>query len=160
MLHERVRQCGVWRRLGVDLGVAVNVSALDLLERRLRHGDRSSLRERRVPASALTLEITEGAFVQEPDRVRRTLEALRALGVQVAIDDFGTGYSSLGYLKELPVDVLKIDRSFVSDLLDSEASTAIVRRRSSWRTARPHGGGGGRRGRGAVRLRSPSSAAT
>ena len=64
--------------------------------------------------------------MQEPDRVRRTLEELQALGVQVAIDDFGTGYSSLSYLKELPVDVMKIDRSFVADLPESDASAAIV----------------------------------
>ena len=64
--------------------------------------------------------------MREPARVRRTLEALRALGVQIAIDDFGTGYSSLSYLKDLPVDVLKIDRSFVSDLPASGAGAAIV----------------------------------
>ena len=78
------------------------------------------------PPSALTIEITEEALVQEPDRVRRTLEELQALGVQVAIDDFGTGYSSLSYLKELPVDLIKIDRSFVADLPESDASAAIV----------------------------------
>ena len=102
------------------------MSVLDLLERPSPRTSRRPSPRRAFPASALTIEITEGAFVQEPERVRRTLEALRALGVQVAIDDFGTGYSSLSYLKELPVDVLKIDRSFVSDLPDSEASTAIV----------------------------------
>ncbi len=126
MLEEAVRQCGVWRRLGIDLGLTVNATVLDLLEPRYAAGVEATLRKLEFPASALTIEITEGAFVQEPARVRRTLETLRGLGIQIAIDDFGTGYSSLGYLKELPVDLLKIDRSFVSDLPGSDASAAIV----------------------------------
>lgn len=126
VLREAVRQCGFWRHQGVDLGVTVNISVLDLLEPTFVSDVERTLGDAEFPPSALTLEITEGAFVQEPDRVRHTLEALRARGMRVAIDDFGTGYSSLSYLKELPVDVLKIDRSFVSDLPGSEASTAIV----------------------------------
>jgi len=126
VMREAIRQCGVWRRMGVDVGVTVNVSVLDLLESPLVSAVESMLLETEFPPGALTIEITEGAFVQEPDRVRRTLEGLRALGVQVALDDFGTGYSSLSYLKDLPVDVLKIDRSFVSELPGSDASLAIV----------------------------------
>ncbi len=126
VLREAVRQCGVWRRQGIGLGVTVNFTVLDLLDPTFAAGVEETLREAAFPPSALTIEITEGAFAQEPARVRLTLEALRALGVRVAIDDFGTGYSSLSYLKELPVDLLKIDRSFVSDLPNSEASAAIV----------------------------------
>ncbi len=126
VLREALRQCAIWRRLGIDLGVTVNFTVLDLLERSFASDIEETLRAAGFPPSALTIEITEGAFVQEPDRVRRTLETLRALGVQVALDDFGTGYSSLSYLKDLPVDMLKIDRSFVSDLPASEASMAIV----------------------------------
>jgi diguanylate cyclase (GGDEF)-like protein len=126
VLAEAVRQCGIWRRGGVELGVTVNMTVLDLLERTFVSDVAATLDKADFPASALTIEITEGAFVQEPDRVRRTLDGLRSLGVQIAIDDFGTGYSSLSYLKDLPVDVLKIDQSFVSDIPGSETSTAIV----------------------------------
>lgn len=126
VLHEAVRQCGIWRRRGFDIGVTVNVAVLDLLDPTFPAGVETTLREAGFPSSALTVEITEGAFVREPARVRATLEALRALGVQVAIDDFGTGYSSLSYLKNLPVDLLKIDCSFVSDLPGSGAGVAIV----------------------------------
>jgi EAL domain-containing protein (putative c-di-GMP-specific phosphodiesterase class I) len=126
VLLEAIRQCGAWRSRGVELGVSVNVTVLDLLERTFATDVAHSLAAVAFPASALTIEITEEALVQEPDRVRRTLEELQALGVQVAIDDFGTGYSSLSYLKELPVDLIKIDRSFVADLPGSDASAAIV----------------------------------
>jgi diguanylate cyclase (GGDEF)-like protein len=126
VLREAVRQCEIWRRRGIDLGVTVNVAVLDLLDPTFSDGVEATLRQAGLPPSALTIEITEGAFMQEPTRVRHTLEALRALGVQVAIDDFGTGYSSLSYLKDLPVDLLKIDRSFVSDLPGEASSCAIV----------------------------------
>ncbi|HXY17051.1 MAG TPA: bifunctional diguanylate cyclase/phosphodiesterase [Gaiellaceae bacterium] len=126
VLRQAIKQCRVWREGGVDLGVTVNMSVLDLLETSFAVDVQHALAQEKFPPPALTIEITESAFVQEPARVRRTLDSLRALGVQVAIDDFGTGYSSLSYLKDLPVDVLKIDQSFVSGLPRSEASTAIV----------------------------------
>jgi EAL domain-containing protein (putative c-di-GMP-specific phosphodiesterase class I) len=126
VLGESVHQCAAWRRRGAEVGVTVNVTVYDLLSSSYADDVRGVLRAASLPADALTIEITEGAFAQEPERVRRTLDALRARGVQVAIDDFGTGYSSLSYLKDLPVDVLKIDRSFVVDLPESEASAAIV----------------------------------
>jgi EAL domain-containing protein (putative c-di-GMP-specific phosphodiesterase class I) len=126
VLEEAVRQCSRWRGHGIDLGVTVNMTVLDLLERSFAADVERVLRAASFPPSALTIELTEAAFVKEPERVRRTLESLRALGVQIAIDDFGTGYSSLSYLKDLPVDILKIDRSFVSDLPASEASLAIT----------------------------------
>jgi diguanylate cyclase (GGDEF)-like protein len=126
VLREALRQCAVWRARGIDLHVSVNVTVLELLEASFPTNVAAALQAASFPASALTVELTEEALVQEPERVRRTIDALQALGVQVAIDDFGTGYSSLSYLKELPVDVLKIDRSFVADLPESHASLAIV----------------------------------
>ena len=106
--------------------MTVNVTVLDLLERTCASDVAETLRGAAFPASALTIEITEGALVQEPDRARRTLERLRGLGVKIAIDDFGTGYSSLSYLKDLPVDVLKIDRAFINDVPASHTSIAII----------------------------------
>ncbi len=126
VLREAVAQCARWRRRGAEIGVAVNVTVFDLLAPTYAADVEDALVSAGLPPEELTIEITEGAFAQEPDRVRHTLETLRSLGVKVAIDDFGTGYSSLSYLKDLPVDVLKIDRSFVVDLPGSEASEAIV----------------------------------
>ncbi len=126
VLRESLRQCAIWRGWGIDLEVSVNVTVLELLEASFPTNVDAALRAASFPASALTVELTEEALVQEPERVRRTIDALQGLGVQVAIDDFGTGYSSLSYLKELPVDLLKIDRSFVADLPESHASLAIV----------------------------------
>jgi EAL domain-containing protein (putative c-di-GMP-specific phosphodiesterase class I) len=77
--------------------------------------------------SALEVEITESSIMADPTRSSDVLRSLRALGVRIAIDDFGTGYSSLAHLKQLPVDVLKVDRSFVSDMLGDESDRIIVR---------------------------------
>lgn len=74
----------------------------------------------------LVLEVTESLFLQDPEQARDTMLALSAVGVRFALDDFGTGYSSLGYLKRLPLDELKIDQSFVRDLLESSADAAII----------------------------------
>ena len=79
------------------------------------------------PAHALELEITEGLLLTDPAGATRTLADLRAMGIVIAVDDYGTGYSSLAYRRELPVDQLKIDRSFVTDLLAHPRNAAIVR---------------------------------
>jgi EAL domain-containing protein (putative c-di-GMP-specific phosphodiesterase class I) len=79
-----------------------------------------------IDGDRLTLELTESAFVDDPDGARRVLEALKALNTNLAMDDFGTGYSNLAYLQKLPIDVLKIDRSFVSDMLANRDNRAIV----------------------------------
>jgi EAL domain-containing protein (putative c-di-GMP-specific phosphodiesterase class I) len=80
-----------------------------------------------VPPAALEVEITESSIMADPARASEVLLSLQALGVRIAIDDFGTGYSSLAHLKQLPVDVLKVDRSFVSDMLADDSDRIIVR---------------------------------
>jgi len=85
------------------------------------------LRECRLPASRLTLEITESAVMNDPLRAREVMTRLNHLGASLAIDDYGTGFSSLAYLKLLPVNSLKIDRSFVMDMLEDENDAIIVR---------------------------------
>ncbi len=84
------------------------------------------LAETGVGGDALTFEITEGCLMSKTEDVVRTLQQLSAMGAHIAVDDFGTGYSSLSYLKRLPIDTLKIDRSFVMDIGDDADDTAIV----------------------------------
>ena len=86
----------------------------------------ASLRESGLPPGALTLEITESVLMQEVESFVDALEALKALGVRLGLDDFGTGYSSLGYLRRFPLDVLKLDRSFVSELGAEAAADSII----------------------------------
>jgi EAL domain-containing protein (putative c-di-GMP-specific phosphodiesterase class I) len=107
--------------------ISVNLSMVDLLDVQLPDEVERLLGAAGVPPPRLELEITEGVIMADPVRVRSVLERLRALGVKLAIDDFGTGYSSLAYLKNLPVDVLKIDRSFVSGMANDPRDAAVVR---------------------------------
>jgi EAL domain-containing protein (putative c-di-GMP-specific phosphodiesterase class I) len=107
--------------------ISVNLSMVDLLDVQLPDEVERLLGAAGVPPQRLELEITEGVIMADPVRVRSVLERLRALGVKLAIDDFGTGYSSLAYLKNLPVDVLKIDRSFVSGMANDPRDAAVVR---------------------------------
>jgi diguanylate cyclase (GGDEF)-like protein len=116
-----------WRRQGVDLGIAVNLSTRSLHDADLVDEVARLLRRYGVPASRLTLEVTESSVMADPARAIALLHQLRALGVRLSVDDFGTGYSSLSYLKSLPVDEVKIDRSFVTHLSDQGADGAIVR---------------------------------
>ena len=116
-----------WRAAGTDLGVSVNLSPRNLLEPGLADVVRGELVARGLPAHVLTLEITEGTLMAEPERAVSTLQQLRDTGVRLSIDDFGTGYSSLAYLKTLPVDEVKVDKSFVKGLADDPADVAIVR---------------------------------
>ncbi len=127
VMREAIRACAKWQELGLDLGVAVNLSARDLLDLHLPDEVRLLLSETRIDPGMLELEITENTILSDPARTRTILNRLKELGVRLAIDDFGSGYSSLGYLKRLPLDVLKIDKSFVMTMLADDDSAAIVR---------------------------------
>ena len=127
VLESAVAQCSTWREAGMDLCVSVNLSVRNLLDRNLPAEIGRLLRARRLPPDALQLEITESMIMSDPDRALLTITELSNLGVQLAVDDFGTGYSSLDYLSRLPIDELKIDRSFVSPMLTDSSNLIIVR---------------------------------
>ncbi len=127
VLNEALRQCRSWKRGGLSAPVSVNLSAESLRDPGLARTIAGLLRTYGVPPTWLRLEVTESALMADVDRAGEVLAELVALGVRVSVDDYGTGYSSLAYLKRLPVDELKIDRTFVRDLGDDEADAAIVR---------------------------------
>ncbi|MGE0623733.1 MAG: putative bifunctional diguanylate cyclase/phosphodiesterase [Pseudomonadales bacterium] len=127
VLDQALNQCADWRRRGINLSVSVNISAVDLRQGWLVTHVQEQLESYGLPASVLCLEITESAAMEDPDSALRRLTALRELGVRLSIDDYGTGYSSLAQLKKLPVQELKIDKSFVLDLDRSEDDQTIVR---------------------------------
>jgi EAL domain-containing protein (putative c-di-GMP-specific phosphodiesterase class I) len=126
VLERAVRACASWQAEGVGAGISVNLSARSLLDRTLPGTVADVLRKYRLPAHLLTLEITESIVISDADRALGLLAELRALGVRLALDDFGTGYSSLTYLSALPIQQLKIDRSFVTRIMDSSRDSAIV----------------------------------
>ncbi len=119
---EQVRQ---WRAEGLDLNVAVNIDAGALLDTSLPDKLEVLLAEHGLPARALTLEITEDSFITNRRAAIDVLHKIRELGLLVSLDDYGTGYSSMSYLRDLPIDELKIDRSFVS-VIDSDQRTASI----------------------------------
>jgi EAL domain-containing protein (putative c-di-GMP-specific phosphodiesterase class I) len=124
--------CGHLRRwrsegLAADLVMRVNVSPVQLVGLGFADSVSATISEYGIDAASLCLEITESLVVKDIDTARATIEALKGIGVKVAIDDFGTGYSSLTRLKSLPVDILKIDQSFVRDLGHSDSDLSIVR---------------------------------
>jgi EAL domain-containing protein (putative c-di-GMP-specific phosphodiesterase class I) len=128
VLEEACRQAAKWRAEGhVDFVMAVNLSPRQLSSPELAGVVERALRVNDLPPSALCLEITESAIMEDPEAAHRILQGLKGLGVRLAIDDFGVGYSSLSHLKYLlPVDVIKIDKSFVDGLLDSRDARAII----------------------------------
>ena len=127
VLDAAIRQCRAWRDLGLDVSVGVNLFSRDLLDGGLPDEVGRLLAANVLEPRRLELEITEDTILADPARTAVILEQLGARGIALAIDDFGTGYSSLSYLKRLPVDVLKIDRSFVSRMEVDEDDAIIVR---------------------------------
>ncbi|GEM_PF-570059 len=127
VLREACRQAGVWLMQGHPVMIAVNLSALQLRRGTLLQSVTSALADAGLPARLLDLELTESMLLRDVKAVEDTLQGLKRMGVKLSIDDFGTGYSSLTYLKRLAVDRVKIDHSFVSDLLTNAESAAIVR---------------------------------
>ena len=111
----------------VNITIAVNISALDLTNIKLPLYVKRLMHEKNWPAASLMLEVTESALMSDPDSAMKALTLLKEMGVRLSIDDFGTGYSSMEKLKRMPVDELKIDRSFVMDIVDSEDDQAIVK---------------------------------
>jgi diguanylate cyclase (GGDEF)-like protein len=127
VLERALSHVANWRTEGHALRVSVNLSARSLLQETLADDVAELLARTGVPADALCLEITETSLMAHPGRTLATLERLRAVGVSLAIDDFGTGYSSLAHLKRLPVQEIKVDKSFVCSMLDDASDEAIVR---------------------------------
>lgn len=128
VLHEAVRQQQEWLQHGIDVGkVAVNVAGPQLYHGELLTEIHAVLAKFSVPASALALEITETFIMQQGTDALSQLTALHELGVEIAIDDFGTGYSSLSHLKRLPIDKIKIDKSFISDIPANTEDIAITK---------------------------------
>jgi EAL domain-containing protein (putative c-di-GMP-specific phosphodiesterase class I)/CheY-like chemotaxis protein len=128
VVNEALRQVREWRDNGSRVRVAVNISARSLdPAARLAEKIEELLARHEVDGDQLTVEVTESAVMGDPEQSIRVLNALKALGVHIALDDFGTGYSSLSYLYQLPLDAVKIDRSFVKRLIRDANTTTIVR---------------------------------
>jgi len=125
VLESALDQCDRWRREGLDVSVSVNVSPRSLLDDQLPAMIRELLDRLELLPSALEIEITESRIIADHRRARTTLEELRAMGVMIAIDDFGTGFSSLSQLQQLPIDEIKIDRSFVTRM-DTHRNDAVM----------------------------------
>jgi diguanylate cyclase (GGDEF)-like protein len=127
VLNSVFRQCAAWHACGIDLRISVNISARDLHTPDFPRSLAELAGAHGMKPDAISLEVTESAVMEDPAHALEILERLHAMDVRLAIDDFGTGYSSLAYLKRLPVDELKIDKSFVMGLVRDRDDAAIVR---------------------------------
>ncbi|MEU9884837.1 EAL domain-containing protein [Sphaerisporangium sp. NPDC051011] len=127
ILREACREVAAWRASSWDIGLSLNLSSRQITAPRFVETVEAALAESGLPASALTLEVIEEMLVEDAEEVIARLSSLRALGVRLAIDDFGTGYASLALLRQLPVDMIKIDPSFVSGLGCDETLALLTR---------------------------------
>jgi predicted signal transduction protein with EAL and GGDEF domain len=127
VLNKAIRQCWAWARHGINLPVAVNLSIRDLQDTQTPDRILGLLNAWGLAPSALEVEVTETAVANDLDRTHQTLTELHRLGIRIAIDDFGTGTSSFARLQQLPVDTIKIDKSFVQGLITNENDKVIVR---------------------------------
>ena len=126
VLEEACRQAATWSAIGRPLRMSVNVSARQLDRDDLIDDVHAALDHGGLEATTLTLEVTETAAMRDADATVGRLDLLKALGVRIAIDDFGSGYSSRAYLSRFPLDALKIDRSLISGIASSAASTSLI----------------------------------
>jgi diguanylate cyclase (GGDEF)-like protein len=126
LLDTALRQANAWRSKGLEISVAVNLSMQNMLDLRLPNDLARLLTSWRLPAGSLELEITESTIMADHRRATTILSRLSKMGVRLSIDDFGTGYSSLAYLQELPVDAIKIDKSFVMEMHTDPGNATIV----------------------------------
>jgi branched-subunit amino acid ABC-type transport system permease component len=129
VLHEACRQAAEWHAARPDappLTIGVNLSARQVAHPAIVQVVESALATSGLDPATLDLEITESVLMEDPEASVRTLERLKGLGVRIVLDDFGTGYSSLAYVRRFPIDVLKVDREFVADLVGENADATIV----------------------------------
>jgi diguanylate cyclase (GGDEF)-like protein/PAS domain S-box-containing protein len=126
VVRELVYQAQAWRELDIDLDISFNLSPRQFWQPDLANGILERIREGGIDPSKIVVEITESSAMTDPDKAQTILEALHAGGLRIAIDDFGTGYSSLARIRDMPVDVLKIDRSFVSGVDVDPQNQSIV----------------------------------
>jgi diguanylate cyclase (GGDEF)-like protein/PAS domain S-box-containing protein len=126
VLREACRQAAAWRREGRELTVSVNVSPTQLAKPGFVQDVQAAALAAGLPLQGLSVELLEASFTQDPELVVRTLRELRALGVQIALDDFGKGATSLSYFRELPLDLVKLDRAFIDGLQSGVEDRAIV----------------------------------
>ncbi|MGH3025360.1 MAG: putative bifunctional diguanylate cyclase/phosphodiesterase, partial [Gaiellaceae bacterium] len=127
VLQKAIAECAAWHAAGRDLTISVNLSVRNLHDPMLSSEVAQMLERHCLPPAALKLEITESMILSDPQRALATVESLSEIGVRFAVDDFGTGHSSLANLRRLPVHELKIDRSFVTPMLNEESDGVIVR---------------------------------
>jgi EAL domain-containing protein (putative c-di-GMP-specific phosphodiesterase class I) len=129
VLAAACAQARAWQleyRYGPDLAISVNVSSRRLIDVTLADDVALALEDVGLPPSSLILEITESAMMRDTEVAARNLGTLKTLGVRIALDDFGTGYSSLSYLERLPIDIIKVDRSFVSTIDQSHGDAGLA----------------------------------
>jgi PAS domain S-box-containing protein/diguanylate cyclase (GGDEF)-like protein len=127
VLHDALRQARNWTDSGRRIGVAVNISPMQFMRPDFTHTITEVLALSQFPPALLELEITEGIFIRDLNLAVSRIRELQRLGLSIALDDFGTGYSSLSYLQRMPIDAVKLDRSFVSDLTTDPATVSMVR---------------------------------
>jgi EAL domain-containing protein (putative c-di-GMP-specific phosphodiesterase class I) len=126
-MENACRQLKQWQNNGSsELRIAVNCSGQNFIYANITEQVRRILEITGVTSNCLEIEITESTLLADPEKASRILRVLRSMGVRISIDDFGTGYSSLNYLKKLPADSLKIDRSFLENIPDDNKATALV----------------------------------
>jgi len=126
VLEQGTNQLRSWLSKDYKLILALNLSVKDLMAEELHSKLEALMRRHSLPKNVLELEITETTLMSHPELISAELVKIKSMGVSIAIDDFGSGYSSLNYLKRLPVDVLKIDRSFIQDIETGPSDSAIV----------------------------------
>jgi EAL domain-containing protein (putative c-di-GMP-specific phosphodiesterase class I) len=127
VLVQGISQCATWRADGLQINVSINLSARDVMDTTLPDRVAALLQVHGCAAQWITLEITESAILDDPGHAVENLQRLSALGCKLSIDDYGTGYSSLAYLRRLPLNELKIDKSFVMGMVRDASDGVIVR---------------------------------
>ena len=128
VLFEAVKRCKYWNDCGhPDYKVNVNISVIQLLQPDFVAKVKQVLDRVRINPKNVTLEVTESLAINDMERMKKVLKALKKLGVCVALDDFGTGYSSLNHIREMPIDVIKIDKCFVDNLSEDEFAGAFIK---------------------------------